>query len=535
MKGDRREQWERVEGMSRGGGGGGGGGMAELRTLLLRQQRREQKLPLVDHKGRLNVETRGLPKTFLYWGDLFHTLVNMPTPRFLGILVLNYFLLFFGFAVPYYYDAYNNNCIPGVVTFDHALWFSVQTSMTIGYGGDLTPDPSCRLTNVMVVLQSLASLLVAYSLLGVFYVRFSRPARRAQTVIFSRYCTMHEEDGVPVISLRIANIRKHQIIEANVRLLIGFNNTLGGGGGGGGREEDGDHETVFHFTSLPVIGGSQVFLGLPCAVKHPITSTSPLYGLSIAELEDADCELLVLLEGVDASTSCKLQARHSYLPKDIRQDVMHETMVFRSPNGRRCVDFSKFDTLLPVASASLITRPDSSAALPPFSQASQAARYAFLASNAAAASRGDGEEGGENSRMWDFLNSSASDLRGRGGVAEPVQSANRGRRLLRTGSDNSWLEQENLYPQSSSVPAGIGRGNREHFSLTASEASSETAELEQKLVAVEAQVHALKKQLVELATRVHQTLEQPSTAADADKGPLLAFAAQTLAVALSST
>jgi inward rectifier potassium channel len=528
MKGEeyRSAQWERVEGLSR-MAGAGGGGVGDLRQLLLRQQRKAQKLPLVDHKGRLNVETRGLPKTFLYWGDLFHTLVNMPTPRFLGILVLNYFLLFVGFGVPYYYDAYNNNCIPGVVTFDHALWFSVQTSMTIGYGGDLTPDPSCRLTNIMVVLQSLASLLVAYSLLGVFYVRFSRPARRAQTIIFSRYCTMHEEDGVPVISLRIANIRKHQIIEANVRLLIGFNNTLGGGGSEGDR----DHETVFHFTSLPVIGGNQVFLGLPCSVKHPITSTSPLYGMSVTELEDADCELLVLLEGVDASTSCKLQARHSYLPKDIRRDVMHETMVFRSPNGRRCVDFSKFDTLLPVASASLITRPDSSVALPPISQASQAARYAFLASNAAAASR-DGEEG-EHSRMWDFLNSSASDLRGH---AAATQSPRRPRRLLRTGSENSWLEQQNWYPQSSSVPAGLGfgRGNGDHFSLTASEASSETAELEQKLAAAEAQVHALKQQLVELATRVHQTLEQPSIAADADKGPLLAFASQALSMALSS-
>lgn len=496
------------------------------------QQRKPQKLPLVDHKGRLNVETRGLPKTFLYWGDLFHTLVNMPTPRFVGILLLNYFFLFVGFGVPYYYDAYNNNCIPGVFTFDHALWFSVQTSMTIGYGGDLTPDPSCRLTNIMVVVQSLASLLVAYSLLGVFYVRFSRPARRAQTIIFSRYCTMHEEDGVPVISLRIANIRKHQIIEANVRLLIGFNNTLGGS----------DDETVFHFTSLPVIGGNQVFLGLPCTVKHPITSTSPLYGMSITELEDADCELLVLLEGVDASTSCKLQARHSYLPKDIRQDVMHETMVFRSPNGRRCVEFSKFDTLLPVSSASLITRLDSSAQLPPISQA---ARYAFLASTAAAAaSRRDGDGEADNSRMWDYLQSSSSDIRHSGVVTHRDHSERRDhrerlpsqpRRLTRTFSGNTWLDQPNWYPQSSSLPAGLGRGYGENdFSTTPSEASSEVAELEQKLAAAESQIHALKQQLVELSTRVHQALEQPSTAADADKGTLVAFASQALSMALSS-
>lgn len=133
--------------------------------------------------------------------------------------------------------------------------------------------------------------------------------------------------------------------------------------------------------------------------------------------------------------------------------------------------------------------------------------------------------------MWDFLNASASDIRVK--QTQPRDKLpSRRRRLLRTGSENSWLEQQNWYPQSSSVPVGIGRGNE--FSLTASEASSETAELEQRLAAAEAQVHALKKQLVELATRVHQTLQQSSTAADADKGPLVAFASQALSRALSS-
>jgi hypothetical protein len=71
---------------------------------LLLSPRKNQKLPLVDKRGRLNVEIRGLPKTFLYWGDLFHTLVNMPNSRFIAILFCTYCLLFFGFAIPYFYD-----------------------------------------------------------------------------------------------------------------------------------------------------------------------------------------------------------------------------------------------------------------------------------------------------------------------------------------------------------------------------------------------------------------------------------------------
>jgi hypothetical protein len=102
----------------------------KLLPLLLSSPRKNQKLPLVDKRGRLNVEIRGLPKTFLYWGDLFHTLVNMPNSRFIAILFCTYCLQFFGFAIPYYYDAYNNSCIPGVVSFDHAFWFRFKSSLT---------------------------------------------------------------------------------------------------------------------------------------------------------------------------------------------------------------------------------------------------------------------------------------------------------------------------------------------------------------------------------------------------------------------
>eukprot|EP00897_Mesotaenium_endlicherianum_P009896 jgi/Mesen1/8935/ME000552S08444 len=300
----------------------------------------KEKLPLVNERGDLNIERKGFPKLNLYYQDLFHTLVNLPSWRFAIVLVLTYFLLFVSFAIPYYYEADHSGCIPGVRTFLQAIWFSVQTSMTIGYGGDLTPNPTCVPTNVCIMLQSICSLLVAYSLLGVVYARFSQPTRRAGTIKFSRYMVLHEEDGVPRLAFRVANIRKHQVIEATVRMLVALNNILS-------HEE----ESIFRFTSLPVAGGSQIFLGLPCTVAHPVTANSPLHGLSFAMMERCDMEILVLLEGVDASTSAKLQARHSYRPSDIRHNHRFQTMVARAPSGIRSVDFAKFDSVVPVTNA----------------------------------------------------------------------------------------------------------------------------------------------------------------------------------------
>lgn len=53
-----------------------------------------------------------------------------------------------------------------------------------GYGGDLSPDPDCVFVNTLIAVQSVCSLLVAYSLLGVVYARWegSGPHRVSRCV-----------------------------------------------------------------------------------------------------------------------------------------------------------------------------------------------------------------------------------------------------------------------------------------------------------------------------------------------------------------
>ncbi|CAI5939463.1 unnamed protein product, partial [Closterium sp. NIES-65] len=287
--------------------------------------------------GTLNVERRGVPKLTAYWSDLFHTLINIPNVRFYPLLLLGYSLLFGGFAVPYYYQSVQYNCIPGVKNYWHALWFSVQSAMTIGFGGDLVPDPNCFTLNLLIALQSLAALIVAYALLGIVYTRFALPSRRASSLVFSQCMVLNEEDGVPRLSFRVANVRKHQLIEAHAQLLVAINNIMSA-----------ENEALFKFSNLPILGGGFVFLALPCIITHAITKHSPLHGMSLAMMERADIEFLVLIEGVDAPTSAKLQARHSYSPCDIKFNHRFSTMVRRSPSGIRRVDFTKFHDVQPV-------------------------------------------------------------------------------------------------------------------------------------------------------------------------------------------
>ncbi|CAI7793318.1 unnamed protein product [Closterium sp. NIES-54] len=270
-------------------------------------EQKPAKLPLVDTSGSLNVERRGVPKLTAYWSDLFHTLINIPNVRFYPLLLLGYSLLFGGFAVPYYYQL----VVP-----------SVQSAMTIGFGGDLVPDPNCFTLNLLIALQSLAALIVAYALLGIVYTRFALPSRRASSLVFSQCMVLNEEDGVPRLSFRVANVRKHQLIEAHAQLLVAINNIMSA-----------ENEALFKFSNLPILGGGFVFLALPCIITHAITKHSPLHGMSLAMMERADIEFLVLIEGVDAPTSAKLQGMYDSL---------------RSPSGIRRVDFTKFHDVQPV-------------------------------------------------------------------------------------------------------------------------------------------------------------------------------------------
>ncbi|CAI7872476.1 unnamed protein product, partial [Closterium sp. NIES-54] len=164
--------------------------------------------------GRLNIELHGYPKLNVYFVDLFHTLVNMPLKRFSAVLVAAYAALFVTFAIPFLAFARVDglDCLPGVKRLDHAVWFTVQSSMSIGFGGDLTPHPDCFVVNFFVAVLSVVTLGFAYALLGVFYVKFSRPTRRAGTIKFSQYMVMYEELGQLRLSFRVADFRKHQII-----------------------------------------------------------------------------------------------------------------------------------------------------------------------------------------------------------------------------------------------------------------------------------------------------------------------------------
>lgn len=249
----------------------------------------------------------GLKKVSLYWSDPFHTLLNMPWVRFIILFFTVYLLQFMVFGFIYWLQP--NHCVIGKDgKFAYALWLSSRTSSTLGYDM-IHPNAACSGTNITVMVQVIASSLIDFIMLGLVFARFSAPYRRAATVKFSTVAVLHRhESGFWCLEARVANVRKHQILKPEIKMAV--------------TAMDSTTPSTYLFEYLSIDGlerqETNMQLGFPANLVHVIDQASPLFNLSVQEMEARMMEIILLFDGVDAMTSKHLQARWSYSTSDMK-------------------------------------------------------------------------------------------------------------------------------------------------------------------------------------------------------------------------
>ncbi|EFJ45008.1 hypothetical protein VOLCADRAFT_118521 [Volvox carteri f. nagariensis] len=306
----------------------------------------------------------GLPAGgwYLYWSDIFHTLLNMPRHRFLLVFFCVYLTEYLIFALLYLTQP--DRCVGGIMKFSHAMWFSVQTAATLGYTGLLQPNPDCASVNMLVILQVISAALVDYCMMGLVFARFASPNKRSFTIRFSSTAVLFQrpEDGLWCLSFRLANIRKHSLINPQISLMFalpldsrlvggrppgGAPDSAGVGSGAGSKASGaaiagggngiGNGLAHFNFRELPIEDlPSQVAnlrLGLHAHINHIIRPGSPLFDRSLDELQALGAEVLCFMEG----------ARHSYTPADIRMNERFVPIELKLRGGELGLDFTGFD------------------------------------------------------------------------------------------------------------------------------------------------------------------------------------------------
>jgi len=224
-------------------------------------------------------------------------LIRVSWTRFILIVIVAFLVLNFAFSLLYVavgLDHLKNAEAP--TRFEsmlNAFYFSAHTLTTVGYGNMWPVGPAA---NSIAALESLAGVLVFAIVAGLMFGRFSRPSARfgfSSTAIIAPY------SGGTSLQFRVANRRTNNIINVDARVLLMS-------------VEMCDGRPERRFTALELERPEVLFFPLTWTIVHPITSKSPLFGKTGADLEAMQMELLVLMRGFDDTFGQNIHARFSY-------------------------------------------------------------------------------------------------------------------------------------------------------------------------------------------------------------------------------
>jgi inward rectifier potassium channel len=253
---------------------------------------------LLNRDGSFNVLREGLsPITSL---SLYHALLTITWPRFLGLIILFYLIINGGFAAAYV------ACGPGALNgavettqaerFLESFFFSVQTFATIGYG---VMSPKSLAAHILVTLESLVGLLGFALATGILFARFSRPNVK---ILFSDVAIIAPYRGITAFEFRLANARSNELMQVEAKVTLSRFKPSGSG-----RE----------FIPLKLERDGVLFFPLAWTVVHPIDESSPLHDMGPEELAASGAEFLVFLTAFDETFSQTVQTRSSYMAEDV--------------------------------------------------------------------------------------------------------------------------------------------------------------------------------------------------------------------------
>ncbi len=297
---------------------------------------------LLNRDGSFNVRRGGLPR--LASLSLYHALLSLSWPRFIGLLVSGYLAMNLLFAAAYV--ACGPQALGGASAasmggpFGRAFFFSVYTFATIGYGNVV---PVGLAANLLVTLETIVGLLGFALGTGVLFARFARPTAR---IIFSNRAVVAPYRSGTGFMFRLVNGRSNELIELNMTVLFS-------------RIENRRGNRTRAYDQLKLERTHVVFFPLSWTVVHPIDETSPLFGRSKDDLRSCEAEFLVLLSGVDETFAQTVHARTSYKAEELEFGARFVNLYKpRAADGAESIDVSRLSEIEQVSDADQGTMSD---------------------------------------------------------------------------------------------------------------------------------------------------------------------------------
>lgn len=250
--------------------------------------------------GGANIKKRGVGVLNRY--SWYHTMLNMPSGKFLLLLLTIYISINLVFAGIYYLIGIEH--LAGLMTgsvwesFTEVFFFSTQTFTTVGYG---RISPTGFATSAVATFEAFLGLLNFAIATGLFYGRFSRPQAFLR---FSHNALITPHKNGIALMFRMSPYKNNNLSEAEVKLTLAVQ-----------AEENGTMANRFYplEIEIPKINA----LALSWTVVHPINERSPLYGFTEEDIKNSKIELLVYVKAFDEIFANTVVGRTSYISSEI--------------------------------------------------------------------------------------------------------------------------------------------------------------------------------------------------------------------------
>ncbi|KAG9509557.1 G protein-activated inward rectifier potassium channel 4, partial [Fragariocoptes setiger] len=309
---------------------------------------------LVAKNGTVNLFIDNIDRR-QYFRDLFTTMIDIKWRYNLMAAAFGFVISWIFFACIWYMVLYIHGdlehendpkwspCIVNVHSFSAAILFSIETQSTLGFGSRII-SVECPAAIGIFCLQLIFGVVVECLIVGMVFAKLSRPAKRSQTIMYSKYATVCLRDDQLCLMFRVGDVRsKSHIIGATIRSSLVSQKITSEG------------EVIpFYHHQLDVRiddGRNNLLLIWPVTILHVINRSSPFYNMNREQLENFKFEIITVIEGTVESTGQSVQVRTSYLPGEVKWGYRFEPIVSKHGTGRYAqtiIDYNKFNKIVPI-------------------------------------------------------------------------------------------------------------------------------------------------------------------------------------------
>jgi len=284
---------------------------------------------LMNPNGSYNIVRKGgLNRT----SDFYKFLLDIKWYWFLLIITSFYFFINLLFASIYLLIGIDQLTISSgyETNFFNAFFFSAQTFTTVGYGSISPHGKAAGITAMMEAFFGLSSFAV---ITGLLYGRFSKPSLK---INFSKNIIIIPFEEETAMMFKLVNLRNNVLLNTKINTLFII--------------DKGEGLEVYNkeYFNLDLETDRVNFFPLTWTVVHKITSDSPLFGLSIADLKKRNAEVIIMIETFEETFGQIIIQKHSY-GQDQWLDGKKFDKNFRMDNkGRLILHIDELDNMIDV-------------------------------------------------------------------------------------------------------------------------------------------------------------------------------------------